>query len=87
MFWSLFIFREYSTWEPASSWVAYFILRSYTGTNVSHSQHRKNSEEVLVKNAGEWTERVEISKEEIPLSKCSMHGNIQTYSSLQRENL
>ena len=65
----------------------FFILRAYTGTGASHSQHRKNSEEVLVKNAGEWTERVEISKEEIPLSKCSMHGNIQTYSSLQRENL
>ena len=26
------------------------------------------------KNAGEWPRRVEISKEEIPGSKCSMHG-------------
>ena len=26
------------------------------------------------KYAGEWTGRVEISKEEIPGSKCSMHG-------------
>ena len=32
---------------------------------VSHSQHRKNRERFW-KNAGEWTERVEISKEEIP---------------------
>ena len=32
------------------------------------------------KNAGEWTGRVEISKEEIPGSKRSMHGNIPTYS-------
>ena len=28
----------------------------------------------LGKNAGEWTGRVEISKEEIPGSKHSMHG-------------
>ena len=35
------------------------------------------------KNAGEWTGRVEISKEEIPGSKRSMHGNIPTYSRLK----
>ena len=34
------------------------------------------------KNGGEWTGRVEISKEEILGSKCSMYGNILTYSSL-----
>ena len=39
------------------------------------------------KNAGEWTGRVEISKEEIPGSKRSMHGNMLTYSRLERENL
>ena len=33
-------------------------------------------------NAGEWTGTVEISKEEIPGSKYSMHGYIQTYSRL-----
>ena len=33
----------------------------------------KNLGEVLGKNAGEWTGRVEISKEEIPGSKCSMY--------------
>ena len=32
------------------------------------------------KNAGEWTGRVEISKEEIPGSKCGMHGYTLTYS-------
>ena len=32
------------------------------------------------KNAGGWAERVEISKEEIPGSKRSMHGYILTYS-------
>ena len=31
------------------------------------------------KNAGEWTGRVEISKEEIPGSKRSMYGYILTY--------
>ena len=34
------------------------------------------------KNAGEWTERVEISKEEIPGSKRSMDGYILTYTRL-----
>ena len=34
------------------------------------------------KNAGEWTGRVEISKEEIPGSKRSMCGYILTYSRL-----
>ena len=40
-----------------------------------------------MKNAGEWTGRVEISQEEIPGSKRSMYGYILTYSSLKRENL
>ena len=39
------------------------------------------------KNAGEWTGRVEISKEEIPGSKSSMYGSILTYSRLKRENV
>ena len=34
------------------------------------------------RNAGEWTGRVEISKEEIPGSKRSMYGYILTYSRL-----
>ena len=33
-------------------------------------------------NAGEWTRRVEISKEEIPGSKRCMYGYILTYSRL-----
>ena len=72
-FLSLFIFRGHSTWEPASSRVTFFILRAYTGTGVSHSQHRKKSGEVLEKNAREWTRWVEISREEIPGSKRSMY--------------
>ena len=87
MFLSLFTFREHPTQEPASSRVTYFILRAYTGTVVSHSEHRKISGEILEKNAGEWTERIEISKEDIPGSKRSMHVNILTYSRIERENV
>ena len=39
------------------------------------------------KNAGEWTGRVEIGKEEIPGSKSSMYGYVLTYSRLYRENV
>ena len=34
----------------------------------------KTRERFWEKNAGEWTGRVEISKEDIPGSRCSMHG-------------
>ena len=81
-FFSLFIFRGHSTREPASSRVTNFILRAYIGTGISHSQHRKKSGEILEKNAGEWTGRVEISKEESPGSKRGMYGYISTYSRL-----
>ena len=57
---------------------------SLDGTLISASAAphcgEKNSGEVLGKNAGEWTGRVEISKAEIPGSKRSMHGSILTYS-------
>ena len=39
------------------------------------------------KNAGEWTGRVEISREEILGSKRSMYGYILTYSRLKGENV
>ena len=78
-FWSQIIFRGHSTRER-------FILRSHTGTGFSHSKHRKNSEEVLEK-CRWWTWRVEISKEEIPGSRRSMRGYIQTCSRLKRMNL
>ena len=54
--------------------MTYFILRAYTGTGVSRSQHSKKSGEVLEENAGKWTGRVEMSKKEIPGSKRSMYG-------------
>ena len=67
--------------------MTYCVLRAYTGTGVSHSQRRKKSGKVLETNAGKWTGRVKISKEEIPGSKCSMYGYILTHSMLYRENV
>ena len=86
-FFSLFICRGHSTREPASGRVTYFILRAYTGTDVSHSQHKKKLGEVLEKMQVNGLERVEISKEEIPGSKRSMYGYILTYSRRERENV
>ena len=63
-----------------------FILWAYTGTGVSHRQQEKIGRG-FGKNAGEWTGRVEISKEELPGSKRSMYGHILTYSRLERENV
>ena len=74
---SQLIFRGYSTREPASSRVTYFILQANTGKYL----------ERFWKNAGEWTGRVEISKEELPGSKSSMYVYILTYSRLERENI
>ena len=53
----------------------------------SAGQHGKKLGEVLEKNAGDWTGRLEISKEELPGSKRSMYGYILTYSGLERENV
>ena len=39
------------------------------------------------KNAGEWTGRVEIGREEFLDSKRSMYGYVLTYSRLERENV
>ena len=41
IFFSLFTFRGHPAREPASSRVTYFNLRAYTGSGVSHSQHKK----------------------------------------------
>ena len=84
---SLFIFRSHSTQAPAS-----VVCDDEKGDQVySAGPHRNH---VLAtanmgkigrgfgKNAGEWTGRVEISKEEIPGSKRSMYGYILTYSRL-----
>ena len=47
----------------------------------------KTQEKFREKNAGEWTERVEISEEEISGSKRGTCGCILTYFMLYRENL
>ena len=83
IFFNLFIFRGHSTREPSSSRVTYFILRAYTRTGVSHSQRKKKKiGRGFRENVGEQTGRVEISKEEIPGSKHSVHGYILIYSRL-----
>ena len=90
-FFSLVIFRGHSTGEPASGRVTYFILRTYTGTGVSHSQRKKTKQNKIRrdfgKNARERTGRVEISKEEIAISKCSMNGYILAHTRLERKNV
>ena len=75
---SLFIFRGHSTRELASSRVTYFILQANTGKKLG-----KVLEKMQVNGPGS----VEISKKEIPGSKRSMYGYIQTYSRLERENV
>ena len=62
--------------------VAYCTLQARTGTCISLSKYRKNSGEVSEKNEGEWTGKVETSKEEIPDSRRSMHGYVLIYSGL-----
>ena len=62
----------------SSSRVTYFILQANTGKTTGRG---------FGKNAGEWTGRVEISKEELPGSKGSVFGYILTYSRLERENV
>ena len=56
--------------------------QTQAGTSVSHRYHRKKLWRGFGKNAGKWTGRVEISKEEIPGTKRSMYGYILTYSRL-----
>ena len=72
MFWSLFIFRSHSTQEPASSRVTYFILQAYTGTGVSHSQHRKNLGEVLKKMQENGPEGYKLKRKSLAVSVACM---------------
>ena len=84
---SMFIFRGHSTREPASSVCndEQGDLSYSTGPPTNRCQPQLTQEKLgrgFGKNAGEWTERVDISKEEIPGSKRSMYGYILTYSRL-----
>ena len=57
--------------------MTYFIMRADTRTGVSHSQHRKNSGEVLEKCRWiDWKRR--INQEEMPGSRRSIHGYMLT---------
>ena len=57
----------------------------FSGLHRNHVLATANTGEIgrgFGKNAGEWTGRVEISKEEIPGIKHSIYGYILTYSRL-----
>ena len=77
-FFSLLIFRGHSTrnLHPAG-WPSWFCWP--TQEPVLATANRRSFGE---KNAGKWTVRAEISKEEILGSKRSMQGNILAYSRL-----
>ena len=62
------------------------ILNTQSTTEVT-ANTGKTREMFWKKNAGEWTGRIEIIKEEIPGSKLSMYGYILTYSRRERENV
>ena len=82
MFKSQFIFCGHSTWEPASSRVTYFYSVGLHRNRCQPQLIQENFGRGFGKDAGEWTRRVKISKEEIPGSRCSMYGYILTYSRL-----
>ena len=69
--------------------VIYLTLRTDTGTDVSHTSTGKTRESYVVveKNEGEWTGRVQISKEEISGSRRSMHGYSRTCQAFKGEPL
>ena len=54
----------------------------FAGLHVLATANTGKIGRVCGKNEGEWTRRVEISKEEIPGSKRSMYGYMLTYSRL-----
>ena len=93
MFFSLYVFRGHSQQEPASGSHLFLFCRPTqepapilfcgpTQEAVSATSNTRKNWERFWKNAGEWTGRVEISKEEIPGSKHSMYDYIVTYSRL-----
>ena len=51
--------------------MAYFILRDYTGTGVSYSQHRRNRERFWKKKC-RWVDRKGRNKQGRNGSKCSI---------------
>ena len=85
MFWSLFIFCGPSTWEPASTVMISRVTFYFAGPHRNWCSLQQTQEKLrrgFGKNAGEWTGKVKIMKEEIPGSKLSIHSHILTYSRL-----
>ena len=80
MFWSLFIFRGHQLFVTMSR-VTCSICRP-TQQPVLATANTAKTPESFGENAGEWTGKVEISKEESSGSKRSMYGHILTYSRL-----
>ena len=70
-FWACFIFRGHSTREPASS-VCNNKTCLFCGSAHLVTANTRKPLERFEKNAGEWTGRVEISKEKISGSRCSI---------------
>ena len=70
------MFRGHSAWEPA------VVFCRPTQEPVLATANIGKLVRGFGKNAGEWTGRVEISKEEIPGSKRSVYGYILTSSRL-----
>ena len=81
MFWTFFIFRGHSTWEPTPGRVTYLFFLP-TQEPVLATANTGKTRERFGENAGEWTGKVEISEEEIPGSKRSLYGYILVYSRL-----
>ena len=76
------MFRGHSTREPASSRVT-ILFCGPTQKPVLATANTGKIGRGFGNNAGEWTGRVEIGKEEIPVSKRDrLYGNVLTYSRL-----
>ena len=75
IFFSLFIFRGHSTRDLLPAGWPFSFCGPTQELVLATANTGKLGSGFGKKNAGEWTRRVEISKEEIPGSKRSMHGN------------
>ena len=76
MFWSPCIFHGHSTRDPASvvsdddqGDLVFFLYGPTQELALAKAHTRKSLESFWKKNEGEWTGKVEISKEEIPGSR------------------
>ena len=89
MFLSLFIIpRALNTGTCIQQGDLFYSACLHRNYELATANTREKSGEVFWgKKAGEWTGRVEISKEEIPGTKRSVYGYILTYSMILSENI